>query len=123
MNTSVQNESLKQLARRALLERRAELVARRETTDESARELFDMHEVDWEDRAANVTAAQRLTQLGENERAQIALVQTALDRLDEGSWGICVVCGTPIDEARLRVAPEALACARCTNHDWRSRSA
>jgi RNA polymerase-binding transcription factor DksA len=118
MYTSVQNESFKQIARLALLQRRAELVARHEATDESARELFDLREVDWEDRAANVTEAQRLMQLGESERAQIALVQTALDRLDEGSWGTCVVCGRPIDEARLRVAPEALGCARCTNRHY-----
>jgi DnaK suppressor protein len=114
MSASVRKQSLKQLAHRSLLERRAALIARRESDDASARELLDMRETDWEDRAANVTAAQSLTRLGENERAQLALVQTALERLDEASWGVCVACGKPIREARLRVAPEALRCARCT---------
>lgn len=116
MSASGQNESLKQVVRRALLERRAKLIARRDADEASASELFDTRETDWEDRAANVSAAQRLTQLGENERAQLALVQTALERLDEGSWGICIACGKAIGAARLRVAPEALRCARCTNH-------
>ena len=115
MRASVPKESLKQQVRRTLLARRAALIARRDADDASASQLLDERETDWEDRAANVSAAQRLTQLGESERAQLALVQTALERLDEGSWGMCVACGKAIEAARLRVAPEALRCARCTH--------
>ena len=116
MKTSSSSESLEQFARRSLLARRAALIAQRESADHAAQELLEQPEPDWEDRAANVTAARSLSELGENERAQLTLVQTALVRLDDGTWGQCVSCGKPIAEERLRVAPEALRCAGCTNH-------
>jgi DnaK suppressor protein len=34
-------------------------------------------------------------------------VQDALARIDEGSYGICLTCGEPIDVRRLRAAPTA----------------
>ncbi|HKW92929.1 MAG TPA: TraR/DksA family transcriptional regulator [Methylomirabilota bacterium] len=37
----------------------------------------------------------------------------ALDRLRDGSYGICVECGEAIGWARLRVIPEATTCVRC----------
>jgi RNA polymerase-binding transcription factor DksA len=109
-------ETLQESARRALLTRRNALIAQRDAADRGAQELLDENEPDWEDRAANVAAARGLAALGENERAQLTMVQTALRRIDEGTWGWCIACGSPIDEARLRVAPEAPRCARCTNH-------
>jgi len=48
-------------------------------------------------------------------RQQIARIDAALARLDDGSWGDCVVCGEPIEEKRLAndpAVPTCLACAR-----------
>ena len=44
---------------------------------------------------------------------QIRLVDKALVRLDEGSYGQCEVCGKPIPEARLEVIPWAETCVAC----------
>ncbi len=38
-------------------------------------------------------------------------VEQALDRLDDGSYGTCKVCGGPIDDERLAAAPAASLCA------------
>ncbi len=37
----------------------------------------------------------------------------ALDRVNEGDYGMCVECGEPIAPARLRVMPEVSTCVRC----------
>jgi RNA polymerase-binding transcription factor DksA len=37
----------------------------------------------------------------------------ALQRLDVGSYGVCVSCGQPIPEARLEVLPAATTCIAC----------
>jgi DnaK suppressor protein len=37
-------------------------------------------------------------------------VQDALERLDEGAYGRCEVCGREIDEERLAARPEARTC-------------
>ena len=40
-------------------------------------------------------------------RAAVELIDEALKRIDEGSYGICVVSGKPIQKERLRAIPWA----------------
>jgi RNA polymerase-binding transcription factor len=49
-----------------------------------------------------------------NETAQsIRVIQAALGRIDDGSYGVCVSCGGDIGEARLAAIPEATRCVNC----------
>jgi RNA polymerase-binding transcription factor DksA len=116
MSSAVAEESLEATARRMLLERWRSLAARMESATQESRALRELRETDWEDQAASVATAERLDRLVDNERLQLALVKAALDRLDDGTWGWCMVCGQPIKEARLRSVPEATRCSRCTNY-------
>ncbi len=110
------DKTLADSARTMLRARRRSLLGRYQEVEREARQLIDEREPDWEDRASLVEAAGNLTSVADNERAQLAQVTAALERLDEGTWGLCVVCGEPIDPERLRVAPEAARCGSCTNH-------
>lgn len=49
---------------------------------------------------------------GLEEGAQQALadVEAALQRIDEGTYGTCLVCGGPIGDERLRALPWARLC-------------
>ena len=50
-----------------------------------------------------------------NETAQsIQAIQAALERIDQGSYGVCANCGEDIGEARLKVVPEATRCVDCS---------
>ena len=50
-----------------------------------------------------------------NETAQsIQAIQRALERIDQGSYGICASCGEEIGKARLKVVPEATRCVDCS---------
>lgn len=40
-------------------------------------------------------------------------VQDALERFDNGSYGVCKVCDQPIDPARLKALPHATTCLDC----------
>jgi DnaK suppressor protein len=40
-------------------------------------------------------------------------LSAALDRLDEGEYGVCVECAEPIGPARLDALPEVQTCIRC----------
>lgn len=44
---------------------------------------------------------------------RLKLLHEALNKMDEGTYGICPNCGDEIDHARLESQPEALLCARC----------
>lgn len=51
--------------------------------------------------------------LADIRKQELARIQGALDRLTEGTYGICEDCGSPIAEERLRVSPYAPCCIRC----------
>jgi DnaK suppressor protein len=40
-------------------------------------------------------------------------IAAALERLDQGEYGMCVECGEAIAPARLQALPEVLTCVRC----------
>lgn len=64
----------------------------------------------------DVDEAAELSDLGREELIQEASderraeVQAAIDRIDAGTYGICIDCGQPIDAARLEFRPEAARC-------------
>lgn len=40
-------------------------------------------------------------------------VEAALQRLDEGTYGVCSICDQPINPERLSAVPHAITCIRC----------
>ena len=44
--------------------------------------------------------------------AELGAVEHALDRLDDGTYGTCEVCGEPLGDDRLAADPAARTCAR-----------
>lgn len=65
------------------------------------------------DDAAQAYDHQLMLELGEQELKQLRSVEEALDKMDEGQYGICPECEGPIPEARLRVIPFAKHCVEC----------
>ena len=43
----------------------------------------------------------------------IADIDRALEKLSQGTYGVCDECGGPIDELRLEALPATSACVRC----------
>ncbi len=46
-------------------------------------------------------------------RRHVAEVDAALERLDQGSYGVCERCGAPIGADRLEALPAARTCIVC----------
>lgn len=51
--------------------------------------------------------------LEERESAELVAIDEALQRVADGSYGLCVDCGTSIATARLHANPVALRCVAC----------
>jgi len=65
---------------------------------------------DQADDADALFEAERNMSLANNMREQLDLVETALVRIDAGTYGICIDCGKPIDPRRLQAIPYAQYC-------------
>ncbi len=51
--------------------------------------------------------------LHENARQLLTQVTNALDRFEQGTYGVCERCKAEIDPARLEALPYATLCLRC----------
>jgi DnaK suppressor protein len=63
--------------------------------------------------ASQVFAQQRDLALREKADKELALVEAALARLDDGTFGRCLRCGQDIAAARLEALPWAAYCITC----------
>jgi DnaK suppressor protein len=70
-----------------------------DTLDEQARSVTDYEE----DRAVEQSLELRLREAKET-----------LKKIDEGTFGVCEKCASPIDAKRLKAVPVAKLCVACT---------
>lgn len=106
-------------ARRALLTERARLLAEIEET------IATPGPMTYGSQAAagsQVSEQQRDLALRDRARQQLALVDAAIARLDEGTFGRCLRCGRPIAPERLDALPWAAHCIDCQRELGRGRS-
>jgi len=110
------------LARERLAEERERLAGVRATFDdghfadqsesESVGEItsYDQHQADM---GTETFEREKDLSILEAVEAELADVEHALRRLDDGTYGTCEVCGRIIDDARLEAMP---ATRRCLEH-------
>ena len=57
----------------------------------------------------------RLTEVGvaDSLDAIEARLTRALEKIEEGTYGVCDSCGAEIPAGRLRIAPESALCVKC----------
>lgn len=68
---------------------------------------------DFADMASSDTTKSMAAGLAEIESSQLAQVEEALQRMEDGTYGRCVDCGKPISQARLQALPFAIRCIDC----------
>lgn len=51
--------------------------------------------------------------LDARESAELDAVDAALQRIEDGSYGVCIDCGVDIPAPRLHAAPETPRCVSC----------
>ncbi len=58
--------------------------------------------------------------LMENEEGTLGLIESSLERIEEGTYGQCEECGVRIPKSRLNAIPYATLCVRCASRQERS---
>jgi RNA polymerase-binding transcription factor DksA len=49
----------------------------------------------------------------QRERERAASLEEALSRLEQGTYGVCEQCGSPIHPDRMAILPDARVCVQC----------
>ena len=70
---------------------------------------------DFAEQATELENNEVLDAIGNSTRAELTEVRQAIDRIDKGSYGICVACGQPIREKRLDALPFVALCMNCAS--------
>ena len=97
--------------RRRLLELERKLVERLGAEAETARDARD-DQPDAGDLAHVDELKEEYFTLAETDSAILAQVRAALRRIEDGTYGLCVVDGEPIDEKRLEAVPSTPYCLK-----------
>lgn len=116
-NKSSNKDERKELLRKALLKGREETI--KEITDQLGRKLDE----DLQTKIDSALDVGDQSLLNLTEGIDISLLEMrnrmrkdiddALNRLEEGTYGICIDCGEEISEGRLKVVPFATHCVKC----------
>jgi len=99
--------------RKKLEERQHALRKTVSRTEEDGRIADKDSAQDIADRAANSYTKEFLFSVSNNERQVLNMVETALQRIREGTFGECVNCGNEINAKRLEAVPWTRYCIAC----------
>ena len=99
--------------KKILLKDREQIVGEVKQIVESSKEMGQDGTQDIGDEAANIYNKQVLLSLNENERMRLKEVDESLDRIENGTYGVCEECGGPISLKRIEVRPVAKYCVPC----------
>lgn len=99
-----------QRLREHLLEQHTILKQRLDTIHEHAKNPLER---DSEEQAAQLGNLEVVSALEGEAAAELRAIEQALQRLEDGSFGICTSCGEPVGDARLAARPSAAMCLKC----------
>ena len=98
----------------SLIEMKKEIVAQlMATSSEFKNILEDMDSKDSVDVASDDIDRKMLETVGTKDLNRLKLIDSAIARIEQGRYGLCMKCGKNIPQARLEAIPYALMCIEC----------
>lgn len=99
--------------RKRLLAKQADLLRLVSKSEHDGREADEEATQDIADKAANSYTKEFLFHQSDDNRRILQLVNEALERTKNGSYGLCVACHEEIQAKRLEAVPWARHCIEC----------
>jgi DnaK suppressor protein len=92
---------------------REELINRIEAIDKDIHHKKEPVEKDFAEQVTQRENDEVLTAIDEEAQQTVQLIDAALTRIKEGSYGICAGCGIKIPDERLSALPYVTTCVSC----------
>ena len=107
------NEEELQEIRKNLLRMREELLAEADKAYEASQSLGKDGVPDIGDMSSNSYNQEVLMNLSEAQRGRVRDIDAALERMDQGVYGLCARCEEDIPARRMEVRPFSRYCVDC----------
>ena len=105
---------------KSLLEQKREIITNLLTSNEDFKEIVEgMDPKDFADIASDDIDRKMIEAIGSQELKRLRLIDSALTRIQQGKYGMCMKCGKKIPPYRLEAIPYALMCVECKTADER----
>lgn len=96
-----------------LLERKTQIMVAADDTRDQGMGFEPADLPDEVDLASSETGQTLNLRLRDRERVLLKKIEKALEKIDEGTFGVCEVCGEDIGLKRLEARPVTDLCIRC----------
>ncbi|MDR2177266.1 MAG: TraR/DksA family transcriptional regulator [Treponema sp.] len=99
---------------KSLTELKTEIIGNLMTNSEDFKEIVEgMDPKDLADIASDDIDRKMIEAIGSQELKRLKLIDSALTRIQQGKYGLCIKCGKRIPQDRLAAIPYALMCIEC----------
>ena len=108
---------------KTLLDLKREIISKLVESNEDFKDIVDaMDPKDLADVASDDIDRKMIEVIGSQEVKRLRLTDSALTRIQQGKYGLCIKCGLKIPHERLEALPYALMCIDCkTAEEKRNR--
>ena len=108
---------------KSLMALKREIISNLLTSNEDFKEIVDaMDPKDLADVASDDIDRKMIEAIGSQELKRLRLIDSALTRIPQGKYGLCIKCNKKIPQPRLEAIPYALMCIDCkTAEEKRNR--
>lgn len=113
-------EDVKKLSKKEVSEIKQKLLAMRESNLSNLRKKLEEDQersakmaADIIDQASDACDEDISLEIASTKDEQLQLINTALENIENGTYGQCIMCGGPIPASRLRLLPFVVRCRDC----------
>ena len=104
----------------SIMNLKKEIVSNLIAGNENFKEIVEgMDPKDLADIASDDIDRKMIEAIGSQELKRLKLIDSALTRIQQGKYGLCVKCGKRIPQDRLEAIPYALMCIDCKTQEER----
>ena len=108
---------------KSLSDMKREIISNLVASNDDFREIMEaMDPKDLADVASDDIDRKMIEAMGSQELRRLGMIDSALTRIKQGKYGLCMKCGKKIPHERLEAIPYALMCIECkTAEEKRNR--
>jgi RNA polymerase-binding protein DksA len=108
---------------KALVEQKREIFSNLVAGNEDFKQIMEaMDPKDLADVASDDIDRKMIEAIGSQDLKRLRMIESALTRIQQGKYGLCMKCGKKIPHERLEAIPYALMCIECkTAEEKRNR--